>query len=80
VKLGYGQNGVVGVSDIPRTRTHGRSVPDTVSDAFYWAGNGPLSGYAGGDTFPSLNTPEKLEKKNVVQCFKDLFSSTLNLR
>jgi len=34
-----------------------------VSDIFYWAGNDPLSGYVGGDTFPSLDIPEKLKKR-----------------
>jgi len=70
VKFEYGQKSVVGVSDTPRTRTHGGSVPDTVSDAFYWAGNGPLSGYVGGGTFPSLDTPKKLEKKTPFNILK----------
>jgi len=80
MKLVYGQKCVVDVFDTLRTRTSDRSVLDTVSEAFYWIGNDTLSGYVGGDKFPSLNTPEKLEKKNAVQDFKYLFSFTLNFR
>ncbi len=63
LKLGHGKKGTVGVFDTPQTQTRGESVPDSVSDIFYWAGNDPLSGYVGGDTFPSLDIPEKLKKR-----------------